>query len=104
MEPKVARIFRPARSAMQAGRGNTKHWVLEFEPDPSRKADPLMGWTGVADTHGQIKLRFDTKQEAVNYAKARGIPHQVIEPEEPKRIAKAYADNFRTDRRRPWTH
>jgi hypothetical protein len=100
----LARIFKPARNAMQSGRANSKEWVLEFEPASARKADPLMGWTSSSDMNGQIRLQFDTREEAVAYAQRHGIAFQLFEPKESKRIIKAYADNFSVDRKEPWTH
>ncbi len=100
----LARIFRPAKSAMQSGLAKTLDWVLEFEPASARKVDPLMGWTSSSDMNGQIRLTFGSRDEAVAYAQAHEIPFQVIEPQERKKIIKAYADNFAPGRRQPWTH
>lgn len=100
----LARIFRPAKSAMQSGMAKTKDWVLEFEPISARAPEPLMGWTSSTDMDGQVQLQFDSKELAVAYAQAHGIPFQVIEPKERARIIKAYADNFSTARKEPWTH
>ena len=100
----LARIFRPSKSAMQSGMAKTKDWVLEFEPATARKVDPLMGWTSSTDMDGQVRLSFETRDEAVAYAQAHGIPFQVFEPHERKKIIKAYADNFAPGRRQPWTH
>src|SRR5690606_9936704 len=36
----VARIYRPARSAMQSGKGKIDNWILELAPDVRRSADP----------------------------------------------------------------
>jgi hypothetical protein len=99
-----AKIYRPTRTAMQAGRRLTKQWVLEFEPAMAKTIEPLMGWTSQTDTRQQIKLHFDTRDEAIAYAKRCGIPHQVVEPKEPRRNIKAYADNFAFDRKKPWSH
>jgi len=41
----LARIYRPAKSAMQSGPARGKDWVLEFEPASARNPEPLMGWT-----------------------------------------------------------
>ena len=41
------RIYQPAKSAMQSGRGNAKKWLMEYEPTARRSVDPLMGWTDV---------------------------------------------------------
>ncbi|MFN3514533.1 MAG: ETC complex I subunit [Phenylobacterium sp.] len=100
----LARIYRPAKNAMQSGRAKTKDWVLEFAPKAPRRPDPLMGWTLTADTDGQVRLSFDTKEEAIAYAQNRGIAFQLIEPKAQKRIIKAYADNFAFNRKIPWTH
>ena len=101
----LARIFSPARTAMQSGRAKTAGWVLEFEPSDARRQDPLMGWTQTGDTSSsQIKLSFDSKDEAVRYAESHGIAFQLFDPKLAKRILKAYADNFAFGRRTPWTH
>jgi ETC complex I subunit conserved region len=100
----LARIYRPAKNAMQSGKAKTKDWVLEFEPSSARKSDPLMGWTQSSDMNGQIRLTFDTRDEAVAYAQRHEIAFQLFEPKTPKRIIKAYADNFAANRKQPWTH
>jgi hypothetical protein len=100
----LARIFRPAKNAMQSGRGKTAEWLLEFEPASARRSDPLMGWTQTTDTDGQIRLTFGTKEEAVRYAETHGIAFQLTDPKPVKRIIKAYADNFAFGRKAPWTH
>ena len=100
----LARIFRPAKSAMQSGNAKTQVWVLEFEPNSVRAPDPLMGWQQTRDMDGQIRLKFETREEAVAYAQGNGIPFEVTEPKLPKKIIKAYADNFAAGRKQPWTH
>jgi hypothetical protein len=52
----------------------------------------------------QVRLRFDTKEEAVAYCERAGIPYRVIEPKQPTRRTIAYADNFAFTRREGWTH
>ncbi len=100
----LARIFRPAKTAMQSGRANTKEWVLEFAPASARVSDPLMGWTVSTDMNGQVRMLFDTREEAAAYAQRHGIAFEVLASREAKRIVKAYADNFAYTRREPWTH
>ena len=100
----LARIFRPAKTAMQSGKAKTHEWVLEFEPSSARRSDPLMGWTQSSDMNGQVRLAFETQEEAVRYAQAHGIAFQLIDPKPAKRIIKAYSDNFAFGRRVPWTH
>ncbi len=99
-----ARIFSPAKTAMQSGKGKTGGWQLEFEPEMPRKIDPLMGYTSSGDMKSQIKLSFETKEEAVAYAERNGIGYRIEEPKEPKRRQISYSDNFRYDRKIPWTH
>jgi hypothetical protein len=100
----TARIFKPARNAMQSGTAKTKEWVLEYEPEQPRVIEPLMGWTSSADMKQQIRLNFDSKEEAVAYCERHGIPFVVREPKQPARRVIAYADNFAFSRRTPWTH
>ena len=100
----LARIYQPAKSAMQSGKARTRKWVLEFEQETAREIEPLMGWTSSSDMRQQIVLDFDTKEEAVAYATAQNIPYHVFEPHEPAPKAKSYSDNFRFDRKVVWTH
>jgi hypothetical protein len=93
-----ARIYKPARNAMQSGRANTKEWVLEFEPRDAQRADPLMGWAGSSDTLGQVTLQFATCEEAIAYANKHGFAFDLEMPHATKLKPKSYADNFRYDR------
>jgi len=93
-----ARIYRPAKTAMQSGRGNTTQWVLEYEQQAARKHDSLMGWTSSSDTGQQVRMHFATKEEAMAFCKRKGIDYQVREPKQRVVRPKNYADNFRTDR------
>lgn len=100
----TARIYKPARTAMQSGTAKTRLWLLEYEPETPRVVEPLMGWTSSTDMKSQIRLRFETKEEAIAYCEREGIPYQVMEPQEPARRSIAYADNFAFQRRGLWTH
>jgi hypothetical protein len=100
----VARIYSPSRNAMQSGKARTGHWVLEFEPEKPRHVDPLMGYTSSGDMKAQIRLTFPTREEAEAYARRRGIEYRVLPPKAERRRAISYADNFRYDRKVPWTH
>ena len=101
-----ARIYRPARTAMSSGTAKTRDWVLEYAQGTARSVDPLMGWTSSEDTQTQVKLRFETKQAALDYAKANGIDAVVTEPKtrKPNIRPGGYGDNFATGRRTVWTH
>jgi hypothetical protein len=99
-----ARIFRQQKSATSSGNARTKLWTLVFEQDKPREIEPLMGWTGSGDTHQQVRLYFDTKEEAVAYARREGLAYRVEEPQEAKRRVMSYSDNFKFNRNGPWTH
>ncbi|NFV80215.1 ETC complex I subunit [Magnetospirillum aberrantis] len=93
------RIYRPAQTTMQSGKGNSQAWVLEYEPIDAKKADPLMGWLGSSDMTQQIRLKFASKEEAVAYATRKGLEFEVIEPATKKPVPpKNYSDNFRFDK------
>jgi hypothetical protein len=99
-----ARIYQPTRNAMQSGKARLKAWLLEFEAAAPRGADPLMGWTSSTDMLSQVELEFDTKEEAIAYADKHSIAYDLFEPHRPEPKPKAYADNFRYDRKVPWSH
>lgn len=101
-----ARIYKPARTAMQSGVAKTHKWVLDFAPESAREVDPLMGWTSSSDMQSQVRLQFATKEAALEYAGAHGIDAQVFEPKARKPNVRpgGYGDNFATNRRGVWTH
>ena len=100
----TARIYKPAKTAMQSGNAKTKEWVLDYEPEQPREIEPLMGWTSSGDMRQQVRLQFDTAEEAVAYCERNGIPYQVFEAKPPVRPAISYSDNFAFKRADPWTH
>jgi ETC complex I subunit conserved region len=100
----TARIYKPARTAMQSGTAKTKEWLLDYEPEAPRMVEPLMGWTSSSDMKQQLQLSFDTKEEAMAYCERHGIAYQVFESTPGKRARISYSDNFAYTRRSPWTH
>jgi ETC complex I subunit conserved region len=94
----TARVFRPAKTAMQSGRAGTRRWVLEYEPATPREPDPLMGWASAGDTLNQVRLRFATLDEAKQFAEKKGLDYTVVKPQERSFKPKSYADNFRYER------
>ena len=100
----AARIYKPTKTAMQSGRARTKNWVLEYEPASPREVEPLMGWTSSGDMNSQIRLNFDTREDAIAFAERKGIEYHVQEPKTRRVTAKAYADNFKYGRIGSWTH
>ncbi len=101
-----ARIYQPARTAMQSGTAKTRHWLLEYPAASARDIDPLMGWTSSDDTQTQVRLRFETREAAEDYARENGIDYTLAAPHkrQPNVRARGYGENFATDRRAPWTH
>ena len=101
-----ARIYQPAKTAMQSGKAKSRDWRLEFEPASARTIDPLMGWTSSDDTQAQVRLRFESRKQAEDYAREMGLDFEVTEPH--ARAAnvrpRGYGENFATDRRGAWTH
>jgi ETC complex I subunit conserved region len=100
-----ARIFQRPKTATQSGTAGTADWMLHFEPGERERNDPLIGWWGNRDTKGQVRLRFDTREEAVAFAEQNGIAYDVeIPPRKHGIVPKSYADNFRYNRMENWTH
>ncbi len=89
---------------MQSGHARSQLWVLEFEPESARGIEPLMGWTSSGDTRQQLRLNFDTKEQAIAYAERNGLAYRVFELPTPRVPRKSYADNFRWGRPDLWTH
>ena len=90
---KKAKIYKPTRTAMQSGKRNEKNWLLEFDT-LNTGISPLMGWESSKDTMSEVKLKFSTKEQAINYAKKNNIDYFIIEPKKRRMIKKSYSDNF----------
>jgi hypothetical protein len=102
----IARIFRTTKNPTQSGRGRTGDWMLEFAPGEPKRIDPLTGWSGSGDTQAQVRLRFDSKEDAIAYAERHGWRWEVEEgaPARAEVKPKSYSDNFRFNRGENWTH
>lgn len=102
----TARIYKPAKSAMSSGERNTKEWVLEFEQEEGKRLDPLMGWVSSGDMKGQVRLRFETREQAETYAERHDIPYLVEEPHPRRKTIRpmGYGGNYAYNRRQAWTH
>lgn len=101
-----ARIYQQPKNAMQSGMANARIWILEYSPSQPRTIDPLMGWTGSGEMRRQLRLRFDSQEEAVDYARRHGIPYIVEQPKarRPNVRPMGYGGNFAYNRRFGWTH
>ena len=99
-----AKIYQPAKTAMQSGRGKTGGWVVEYPRSSKVGPDALMGWQSSSDTMRQIKLRFPTQQAAIAYCGEHKIEFSLAATHKRKLRVKAYADNFAFGRVDSWTH
>ncbi len=90
-----ARIYQPSKSAMQSGRGKAAGWILEYEPVTPRQPEPLMGWTASGDTLNQVRLTFDTREQAEAFARREGFDYTVAQPRARRVVPRNYGDNFR---------
>ena len=88
------KIYQPTKTATQSGT-KASPWILEPVFDENYKSvNNIMGWTSSNNTLAQLKLKFSSQQDAVQYAKEQGWSYTVIQPKEVKIIKKSYADNF----------
>ncbi len=78
---------------MQSGKRNSRSWLLEFYT-LNTGVNPLTGWETSKDTMSEVKLEFENKEQAINYAKNNNIDYVLIEPQKRKIIKKSYSDNF----------
>ena len=90
---KKAIIYIPTKTAMQSGRGKLKNWILEFETKDTF-VNPLMGWESSSDTLSEVKLEFNSKEKAIEYAKKNDIKYKIIEPKQKEFVIRSYAENF----------
>lgn len=91
---------------MTSGTANTRKWVLEYAQSEPRKIDPLMGWTGSGDMNRQVRMRFDTQEAAIDYARSHGLAYTLETPKKrrPNIRPAGYGGNFAYNRRGAWTH
>lgn len=89
------RIYKPTRTAMQSGRAKTDNWVLEYETKSGRGPETLMGWTQSNCTLNQVKMNFETQEEAIRFAEEKGWSYSVKKPRERKVVPRNYGDNFK---------
>lgn len=89
------RIFRPAKTAMQSGKRNTKKWlVVPIEESSIRSINPLTGWVLASDTSSQFRFEFSDKEAAIKFAQSRNFEFEIEEPKLAAVKQKSYAANF----------
>jgi hypothetical protein len=93
-----AKIYQPAKNAMQSGRGKANRWILECRPSIKMVPDPLMGWNS-GDSLQQIRVEFETQNDAIAYAQQKNIPFELVAKHHRLVRPKSYAANFAHNRR-----
>ncbi len=89
------KIYKPSRSAVQSAKNKASTWILEYEQVSARNPDDLTGWSSSSDTLNQVKLKFPTFDQAVDYARKNGFLYSVTPEQEEKISPKNYVDNFK---------
>ena len=97
-------IYKPTKSAMQSGLATNKFWILKYVSYSKTNLDPLMGWSGSDDTSKQIVLKFNSKEEAIDYAEFHSLKFRILDYNTKKIKPKSYADNFDFKRKGLWSH
>ena len=90
-----ARIYKPARGAMQSAQGKASQWMLEFDRREALQPESLMGWTQSGDTMNQIRIPFDTLEEAEGFAKRNHLDFIISESQQRRIRPRNYGDNFK---------
>ena len=101
---KKVTIKRPSKTNMQSGLKKTKSWIIEFEFDPSLKKDVLMGWNSSKNTTKQLKLNFDTLDDAISWCQKNTYQYRIVDQTYKQVKPKSYASNFSNNRKTSWTH
>lgn len=97
----TAKIYRPAKNAMQSGPRLAARWVLEYIPERALSTEPLMGWTSAPDTLRQVRLSFESEEAAIAFAQEKGVAYELLPPKKRRIIPKNYSANFAATRRIP---
>ena len=88
------RISKPTKSTMQSGEGKVC-WQLEFVKTSNKKfKESVMGRTSSSDMSNEIRLSFDTLEEAVDFANKKSYQYEIVKPKKAKIPKKSYASNF----------
>ncbi|XP_043476264.1 NADH dehydrogenase [ubiquinone] iron-sulfur protein 4, mitochondrial [Leptopilina heterotoma] len=95
---RTVRIYQPAKNAMQSGTNNTNFWQIEFETR-ERWENPLMGWTSTGDPMSNVKVDFETKEEAMQHCKKMGWQFSVQKSSDDQPKQRTYGTNFSWNRR-----
>jgi NADH dehydrogenase (ubiquinone) Fe-S protein 4 len=83
------------RTTLQSGRRKARQWQITWKAQ-ERWSNPLMGWTSTADPMSNLRLYFDSSEDAMRFAEKQGWKFEVM-PEyapEDKWGEVQYAHNF----------
>lgn len=89
------KIYQPAKTTMQSGRAKTKKWILEYDLATKRAPEEVIGWIASGDTLNQVKMSFDTSEQAIAYATKMGWSYTLAEPHARTIKGRTYLDNFK---------
>ncbi|XP_012263318.2 NADH dehydrogenase [ubiquinone] iron-sulfur protein 4, mitochondrial [Athalia rosae] len=98
LKNRLVRIYEPAKNAMQSGTNNLNMWQMDFDTR-ERWENPLMGWTSSGDPHSNLKLEFQTKDEAIALCEKMGWRYYVQKPNKKTPKPRSYGVNFSWDKR-----
>ena len=87
----TVRIYQPSQTAMQSGKGKTKHWMVEYETKDPNDMQSLL-WDGLLliDTRRQLHFIFRPWTEAIQYAKLKGLRYVICNPSKVSIVPKSY--------------
>lgn len=99
LKERRVRIYQPSKNAMQSGTNNIHHWQMEFN-NCQRWENPLMGWTSTADPLSNLKVQFNSPEEAIEHCEKNGWSWYIDVPKIEKEMKpKNYGLNFSWNRR-----
>ena len=85
-----------------------EEWLLKFANALSRqdirRKNNLLGWVSAEGALNQVRLKFSSKNSAVQYAESKNYDYEVTDYPLNELPDKGYADNFLFNRRKSWTH
>jgi hypothetical protein len=89
------RIYKPTKTSMQSGEANTQNWLLEFVKNNDKSIENVMGWTSSNDMLQEVRMKFPTKEAAIDFAHNNNYAYEVLEPKHKNPVKRSYADNFK---------
>ncbi|XP_026461505.1 NADH dehydrogenase [ubiquinone] iron-sulfur protein 4, mitochondrial-like [Ctenocephalides felis] len=93
------RIYKPPKNAMQSGTNNIQHWQMEFD-NRQRWENPLMGWASTGDPLSNLKIDFNSAEDAIAHCEKNGwewyVEHKTTKPEKVKNYGINFSWNKRT--------